>query len=47
MESQLQMRKLIVGYRNMNRVEISECVFADDVAIMTRTEEGIQSNINI
>ena len=34
-----------VGYRNMKPIGISECLFADDLVILARSEVELQSNI--
>ena len=39
-------KKLHVGHKNLQRVEISEGVFADDVVIMAKNEKDLQQNIN-
>lgn len=46
-ECNQKVNKLNVGHRNLETIQISECVFADDVAIMTNTETHLQENIDI
>lgn len=40
-------KKLHVGYKNMQRVDISEGAFADDVVIVTENEKHLQKNLDI
>lgn len=40
-----KVKKLTIGYRRLAPVEISECVFADDVVIMARSECDLQKNL--
>nr|CAH7761708.1 unnamed protein product [Callosobruchus chinensis] len=46
-ETRQTTRRLQVGYRNLLPVEISECSFADDLAIFANTESDLQRNLNI
>lgn len=46
-EIKTKVKKLQVGYRNMERVLISECVFADDLVIFAKSERYLQYNLNI
>lgn len=40
-------KSLYVGYRNLEKVEIKECAFADDVAIMAGSEKDLQQSLSI
>lgn len=40
-------KKVEVGYQNLTRITISECAFADDLAIIAKNETDLQHNINI
>lgn len=42
-----RVKKLTVGYRNLQRVQISEGAFADDVVVMAGKEEDLQINLEI
>jgi Reverse transcriptase (RNA-dependent DNA polymerase)/Endonuclease-reverse transcriptase len=46
-EAKKQAKPLYVGYHNLEKVGITECVFADDVAIITSSEKNLQYNLNI
>lgn len=46
-EVKTKVRRLKVGYRNMEIVTIGECVFADDVAIFANNEKDIQHNLEV
>uniref|UniRef100_V5GWZ6 Retrovirus-related Pol polyprotein n=1 Tax=Anoplophora glabripennis TaxID=217634 RepID=V5GWZ6_ANOGL len=43
----LEIKKLNVGYRNLQRIDISEGAFADDVVIMAGTKKDLEHNLNI
>ncbi|XP_031339654.1 uncharacterized protein LOC116168122 [Photinus pyralis] len=40
-------QKAFIGYRQMNRVLVSECAFADDIVIITNTEQDLQNNLKV
>lgn len=40
-------KKFHVGYRNMQRVEISECAFVDDVIVIAGREKDLQGSMEI
>ena len=40
-------KKLHVGYKNLKKVEISECAFADDIVIITETAKDLEKQIKI
>lgn len=42
-----RLRPFYVGYRNLERVNLSECAFADDIAIIAGSEADLQYNLNI
>lgn len=42
-----RVKKLYVGYRNLQRVGISEGAFADDVMIITESEKDLQKNLEV
>lgn len=42
-----QTKKLHVGYRNMQVVEIAECAFADDLIVFAKNEQDLQTNLNL
>jgi Reverse transcriptase (RNA-dependent DNA polymerase) len=44
-ESSDQNKKLVVGYRHLQRITISEGVFADDVVVMAGNEKDLQHNL--
>lgn len=46
-ETRAKVSKLYVRYRKLSSLGIRECVFADDVAIFTKNEKGLQKNIMI
>lgn len=39
--------KLHVGHRNLERVTITECAFADDIVIFAPNEEDLKRNLEI
>lgn len=41
------LKKLCVGFKNLEPIELTECMFADDLVIMANSEKGLQNNINI
>lgn len=40
-------KKLHVGYKNLQRINISEGAFADDIMILTENEKDLQTNLEI
>ena len=46
-ESRERSKKLFIGYTNMQRVGISECAFADDLAIFANSQKALQQNLDI
>lgn len=42
-----QSKKISVGYNKMRNVEISECIFADDIVLLATSERNLQHNLNI
>lgn len=46
-EATLTTKKLEIGYKNLGKVGITECVFADDLAVFAKSEKDLQYNINI
>jgi hypothetical protein len=42
-----RIKSLIVGFRNLERIVISECAFADDIAVMAGSEKDLQENLNV
>lgn len=40
-------KKMTVGYHKLRTVEIGDCAFADDVAIIASTEKNLQFNVNL
>lgn len=40
-------RKMNVGYYKMNSIQISECVFADDIVTFASTERNLQYNVDL
>lgn len=33
---------MYIGYRNLNRISVSECVFADDIVIIAKSKEDLR-----
>lgn len=46
-ECKENMSKLFIGHWRMERIEISECAFADDVVLMSGSKRGIQKNVDM
>lgn len=46
-EIKSERKKIQVGYRNMQIVEIAESAFADDLVIYAKNEEDLQTNLDI
>lgn len=46
-ETKEKVKKLLVGYRNMERVTISECAFADDLVIFAKSEQDLQHSLDV
>nr|CAH7716818.1 unnamed protein product [Callosobruchus chinensis] len=46
-ETRQTTKRLQIGYRNLKPVEISDCVFADDLAIFANSGADLQQNLNI
>lgn len=46
-ESRLNTKDLYVGFRNMQRVGIGECAYADDIMIVAENERDLQRNLDI
>ena len=44
-ECNTKIKKLFLGYKNLQRVELSECAFADDIVIMANNENDLQTNV--
>lgn len=42
-----KLKKLSIGYKNLMPVEVTECVFADDVVILAENETNLQKNLEI
>lgn len=42
-----EMKKLCVGYKNMQIVSVNICAFADDMVLFAENERDLQHNINI
>lgn len=42
-----KLKKLSIGYKNLIPVEVTECVFADDVVILAENEASLQKNLEI
>ena len=40
-------QKTSVGFKNLQKVLISECAFADDIAIIADSEDHLQNNLKI
>lgn len=40
-------KKMVVGHHKLKPVEVGDCVFADDVAVMANTERSLQFNVNL
>lgn len=40
-------KKLNVGYRNMEQIQIAECAFADDLVVFAKNEKDLQNNLDI
>src|SRR5436190_5711773 len=40
-------KKVEAAYYNLTRMTISECVFADDLAILTKSEEDMKHNLKV
>ena len=45
--TQMHTKPLFIGYRNLERVAISDCAFADDVALIADTEKELENSILI
>lgn len=46
-ETQELVKPMIIGYRNLETVSVSEYAFADDIAVVARSEKDLEDNINI
>lgn len=46
-KSEQRVNKIFIGYKNLERVEIVEGVFADNVVLMSGSENRLQENLNI
>ncbi|XP_045474946.1 uncharacterized protein LOC123680873 [Harmonia axyridis] len=46
-EAKERTEKLTIGFKNLRRVVISECAFADDIVLMAGTRRSIQGNLDI
>lgn len=46
-ETRSKTNPMFVGYRQLNRVEITECAFADDVLIIANNEKSLKQNIEV
>lgn len=42
-----KVKKMFVGYKNLERVEIAEGVFADDVVLIAGSEKQLQENLKV
>uniref|UniRef100_A0A1Y1MCV0 Reverse transcriptase domain-containing protein n=1 Tax=Photinus pyralis TaxID=7054 RepID=A0A1Y1MCV0_PHOPY len=40
-------KKLHVGYKNMTRIEIAACAFADDIVITAKNQKDLQDNLDV
>lgn len=40
-------RRMYIGYRYLQRIEISECAFADDIAIISGSKQDLQNSLTI
>lgn len=38
---------MYIGYRNLESIDISECAFADDIALITGSEKDLNHNIEV
>lgn len=45
--SKQKMKPMYVGHRRLQRVEITECAFADDIVIMARNVKDLEDNLKI
>lgn len=46
-QNEKKIKKLEVGYRKLQRIAVSECAFADDVAVIASTERDLQHNLEL
>lgn len=46
-ETEQRTKTVHIGYRNMERIEISECAFADDIAIIAGNEKDLKEKLNV
>lgn len=46
-ETNKKSKPLHVGYRNLQKIEISNCAFADDIVLITENKNSLQENLTI
>ena len=45
--TQVHTKPRFIGHRNLERVAVSECAFADDVAIVADTENALRNSVQV
>lgn len=46
-ECKLRLESMSIGYRKLQKEEITECAFADDVVLVANNEKNLQHNLNV
>ena len=46
-QCELRTKKVLVGYRYLQPVKLSQCAFADDIVLFAPSERELQNNLNI